>query len=134
MHHPEQFGQIVRLGGAYGRGQAVPHRHRMTVHQQRLAPGGPHRGDTGPGEPLRDVQLPPGAVEEFGVPAHLDHQLTGGEDRVLAQGEEFGLPGRPRQHARRGQYVPRPRLVHPSPPSPRAVPARSPRPRVPASP
>ena len=105
------------LRGAYGIGQPVPHRHRVTVDQPRLGLGRPHRRDARVGEPGRDVQLPPRAVEEFGVAAHLDHQVTGGEHRVLAQGEESRLPHRLRQHTRRGQYVPRLCLVHHSPPS-----------------
>ena len=116
MDHPQQFGQIARLGGAYGIGQPVPDRHGVPVDQQGLGLGGPHRRDARLGEPERDAQFPARPVEEFGVAAHLDHQVAGGEHRVLAQRESRASAAAAGQHPRRGQYVPRPCLVHRPPP------------------
>lgn len=88
MHDPQQSGQITRLGGADGIGQPVPHRHGVSVDQQRLGLRGPHRRNARLGEPGGDVQLPARAVEKFGVAPHFDDQVVGGEHRVLAEGEE----------------------------------------------
>ncbi len=72
----------------------MPHGHRVPVDQPRLRLRGPHRGHTRLGKPQRDSQLAPRPVEEFGVAPHLDDQVTRGEHRVLAEGQELGVPRR----------------------------------------
>ncbi|GAA3213722.1 hypothetical protein GCM10020256_14020 [Streptomyces thermocoprophilus] len=84
----------------------------MPVHQQRLRLRRPHGRHPGLLQPQRDAQLAPGPLQQFGVPAHLGDEVTGGEDRVLAEGQEPGVPGPARQYVRRGQHLAGPCLVH----------------------
>ncbi|CCA59190.1 hypothetical protein SVEN_5904, partial [Streptomyces venezuelae ATCC 10712] len=106
---PQQRRQVTGLGRPYGLGQPVPERDRVPLDQPRLLLGRPHGRDPGVLQPGREGQLPLGPLEHLGVPAHLHGQLAQGEDRVLPEGPQPRLPGR---QPRRGQDLPRPRLVH----------------------
>ncbi|MGX1117004.1 hypothetical protein RKD37_002367 [Streptomyces ambofaciens] len=119
VDEPEQRRHVPGLGRPHRFGQPPPHGHRVPFDGQRRRLGRPHRRDARLLQPERDGQFPAGPAEEFGVAAHLDREVPGGEHRVLAERQQPRLGRRAGQHSRRGQHLPRPCLVHrPAPPCP----------------
>lgn len=106
----------------------MPQCHRVAVHEERLRLGGAHGRHSLAGEPARDGELVPRPLQEFGVAAHLDHEVTEREHGVLTERQQLGLLPAvplPAGEPRRSEHLPRLRLVHHLPPADHMVRAQS---------
>lgn len=104
----QQCCEVIGSGRPDRVGEPVPECDRMSFDQPGRRFGRADRGDARFREPLRHGQFTLRPLQQLRGPAHLDDEPAVGEDRVLAQGQQF----RVRCQTGSQQYVPRCRLVH----------------------